>query len=324
MSNGTPAQDASTQYSFGNPPPLGNPVTGAMIGTDPAAPQFEPIRKYRGDSLLQTFRMRDRLRNKAPMIGYGLGLANPEIARMIASAGFDFIFIDWEHTAIGIKEVTELIRWINLTGEGTTAVVVRVPTHEHNWIAWALDAGASGIILPHTETVEQAKAAVAAARFYTQGGHRSYPPFAMPLGINDGDHKDNALPWDIYNRSAVILQLESKKGADNADAIAAVEGVDGLMCGHMDLRFDLGLGYGGAMDEPEYLEGVGKILSAAKKHGDKPVLTFAQGPAAQEKLIQAGFRMLMVGSDGMDLAAGMRKQLNGAHEVVKNAWKPNP
>ena len=46
----------------------------------------------------------------------------------------------------------------------------------------------------------------------------------MFLGIHDGDHKENNLPWDIYNRAAVICQLESKKGADNADAIAAVDG----------------------------------------------------------------------------------------------------
>lgn len=61
--------------------------------------------------------------------------------------------------------------------EGAMHAVVRVPTHGHEWIAWALDAGAAGVLIPHTETVEQVKASVAAARFGPQG-HRSFPPFA--------------------------------------------------------------------------------------------------------------------------------------------------
>lgn len=306
---------AQEQFSFGNPPPLGNPAMGQLMGTPAPIKQFLPIRQFRGDCLLQPMRMRERMQRPEPMIGYGIGLPSPDVARVVAASGADFVFIDWEHTAMGIKEVTELIRWVSLGSEGTCAVIVRVPTHEHNWIAWALDAGASAVVLPHTDTPEQAKAAVDAARFYTEGGHRSYPPFSMFLGIHDGDHKNNDLPWNIYNRAAVICQIESKLGADNADAICKVEGVDGLMCGHMDLRFDLGLGYGGDMQEPSYLEGLGKILTAAKTNGDKPVLSFAMGPAVQ-KLYEAGFRMLMVGADGMSLATHMRQVLADAHGMV--------
>ena len=104
------------------------------------------------------------------------------------------------------------------------------------------------------------------------------------------------------------------------DAPLTRRAVDGLMCGHMDLRFDLGLGYGGPMEEAPYMEAVGKILAAAKKNDDKPVMSFAQGPAV-EKLFRAGFRLLMAGADGMSLAAHMRTTLASAHETVAKVMK---
>ena len=88
------------------------------------------------------------------------------------------------------------------------------------------------------------------------------------------------------------------------------------MVGHMDLRFDMKLGYGGPMDEPEYLSAVGTIMAAAKKHRDIPVLTFAQGSAAQTKLLKAGFRMLMVGADGTSLCQALRDVLIEANNTV--------
>ena len=73
--------NGTTPYSFGNPPPMGNPAMGELIGTPGPAPQLIPMRNYRPDSLAQPFKMRDRLKEPVPMIGYGLGLAAPEVAR---------------------------------------------------------------------------------------------------------------------------------------------------------------------------------------------------------------------------------------------------
>lgn len=77
--NGTNGQ--ATAFNYGKPPPMGNPLFGEFVGTPAAPPQFEEMRKYRGDCLVQPFRMRERMRNKEVMIGYGLGLATPDIAR---------------------------------------------------------------------------------------------------------------------------------------------------------------------------------------------------------------------------------------------------
>lgn len=75
------------------------------------------------------------------------------------------------------------VQAINYHSEGRMFPIVRVPNHGHEWIAWALDAGAAGVIIPHTETVEQARAAVRAARFAPLG-ERSFPPFVSKYKVS--------------------------------------------------------------------------------------------------------------------------------------------
>ena len=84
-----------------------------------------------------------------------------------------------------------------------------------------------------------------------------------------------------------------------------------------DLRFDLGIGFAGTYQEPEYVESLNKIMTAAKTHGDKPVLTFAMGEQQVAMRFQQGFRLLMVGADCIDIARGMRQNLSMATETVK-------
>ena len=84
------------------------------------------------------------------------------------------------------------VQTISYHSEGRMLPIVRVPNHGHEWIAWALDAGAAGVIVPHTETVEQARAAVRAARFAPLG-ERSFPPFVSKY------------PLTSPNRSARLL-----------------------------------------------------------------------------------------------------------------------
>ena len=81
-------------YSWGNAPPMGDPRTGALFGTDAAAPQFLPIKQFRGGSLSQPFYMRERLRRKEPMIGYGVGLPNADAARYVPVQTLDRKDID--------------------------------------------------------------------------------------------------------------------------------------------------------------------------------------------------------------------------------------
>lgn len=124
------ADDAAAQnFDYGNPPPLGNSLFGAMVGVAPPPPQDPPMRNYRPNSLSQPFNLVDRFKTGKPSLGYGLLLGSPYLARIIGAGGYDWVMIDWEHTPMSIREVTELIRWVQYASEGQTASVVR-------WVKW--------------------------------------------------------------------------------------------------------------------------------------------------------------------------------------------
>ncbi|KAG6824950.1 hypothetical protein H0H93_001314, partial [Arthromyces matolae] len=118
--------------------------------------------------------------------------------------------------------------------------LVRVPSHTHEWVTWALDAGAGGIVIPHTETVDQVKASIAAARFPPHG-HRSYAPFAVINGVQDSAPEGKSWLDVASEHCAVIPQIESRKGVENLEEIMQVPGVDAIMIGFIDLGLDLGL-----------------------------------------------------------------------------------
>jgi len=305
-------------YSFGNPPPMGNEFFGSMLGIEPPMPQSIPMRNYRPYSLGQPYDLRQRLKHGKVMTIGGLAFCNADIARLLAGIGYDLVFVDWEHSPMSIRELTELIRWVNYASEGNTAVVVRVPNFEHTYIAWALDAGASGIIIPHCETVEQAKSVVAAARFpYGEGGKRSFPPFGMWLGVNDGAAPGKIL-FDIWNTAAVILQIESGLGANNAEELLSVPGVDAVMVGHGDLRMDLGLMPGSHGPEPIYLEAVDKICKAAQRN-KLPMMSFVRGHDDVVIKAKQGVTLFICGADGFMLAAAARANVAETKKAIEDA-----
>lgn len=142
----------------------------------------------------------------------------------------------------------------NFQSEGTTTSIVRVPTHGHEWVAWALDAGAGGVVFPHSETAEEARHAVDSARFPPEG-KRSYPPVAVLPGLTDGLPVGKKSMLEVWNNNAAVLMQivgpfdpflihlsmdvtdcswglqESRLGAENAEEILSVPGVDGCMIG---------------------------------------------------------------------------------------------
>ncbi|KAG6807723.1 hypothetical protein H0H93_001169, partial [Arthromyces matolae] len=132
------------------------------------------------------------------------------------------------------------IHTVKLYSQGKIIPLVRVPNHSHEWVTWALDAGAGGIVIPHMETVDQVKASIAAARFPPHG-HRSYAPFAVINGVQDSAPEGKSWLDVASEHCAVIPQIESRKGVENLEEIMQVPGVDAIMIGFIDLGLDLGL-----------------------------------------------------------------------------------
>ncbi|WWC69045.1 uncharacterized protein I206_102981 [Kwoniella pini CBS 10737] len=306
------------QHPFGTPPSFGDANFAQFFGV-PAAPEQDPsMLNYRGHTLHHTFDLRSRMAisREKPMIGtFYAAFPHPTVARMIGQAGYDYVLLDWEHTPYTPESIVELIKIIQYAGEGKTAVIVRVPALEHQYAAW--DAGASGVIFPHISTVEQAKKAISACRF-PPVGNRSGPPNAMQFGYNDGAPNGGGV-FEIWGKAAVILQIEDEEGANNADALGALEEVDGLMLGPGDLAFSLGLTFADIGKDERWLSCVQKVFTAAKDHKKASLMPGMNSQQASAHL-QSGVTMLCVSNDSMIMAQGLRQELVSAHEQLQ-AWK---
>lgn len=158
-----------------------------------------------------------------------------------------------------------LIQTIQFYSEGKTFPVVRIPTHGHELIACALDAGAAGIICPHIETAQQVRDMVAAAK-YAPLGHRSMPPFTLIKGLTDHSPPGGDVIETANEHAAVIPQIESGLGIENLEEICQVPGVDAIMIGSGDLRMDIGLPLALHGDEPEFLRCMERATSVCKKY----------------------------------------------------------
>jgi 2-keto-3-deoxy-L-rhamnonate aldolase RhmA len=184
------------------------------------------------------------------------------IARIAAEAGAEFVIFDMEHTGWSI----ETIRGLIATSRAADLVpMVRVPATEYNLIARPLDVGAMGLMIPMVETGEQAQYIVDSAK---------YPP-AGKRGAAFGVAHDDYSGGDIIAKMAsaneeglLIAQIETGQGVENAEAIAAVDGIDILWIGHFDLTNSLGIP--GQFSHPAYLEAVDRVLAACANHGKTP------------------------------------------------------
>jgi 2-keto-3-deoxy-L-rhamnonate aldolase RhmA len=203
------------------------------------------------------FDIRQALVQRNLTIGSWLQLGSPGAAEILANAGYEWLGLDCEHTAASTEVIEQVSRAIH--GRGP-ALLVRVTHCDTLEIRRALDVGANGIIVPLVESVDDARRAVAAAK---------YPPQGV-RGYCFGRMNNWGVDFDSYavqanNRTAVVLMIESRAGVENVDAIASVPGVDGLFIGPYDLSGSYGIV--GQMDHPLMKEARQRILNAARKAG---------------------------------------------------------
>jgi 4-hydroxy-2-oxoheptanedioate aldolase len=238
-----------------------------------------------------------KLKEGKQIVGGTVSSSDPEIYSAMANAGFDFLWIEMQHSPLTHHEVARMI-W---AGKGTPAIpFVRVPDSTEGDIQKAVDNGALGIIIPMVETVEKARAGVRFAKF---------PPIGKR---SQGGGQYGALWGNDYRRTAndnimVVAMIESPDGVAIADQIAAVPGVDVVFVASTDLGSFSGYKQG----EPQYESLVTKIHDVTLKAGlklggplawkNRPGYTFFQGPG-ETSLIRSGAQAAL----GMAPVAGTR------------------
>jgi 2-dehydro-3-deoxyglucarate aldolase/4-hydroxy-2-oxoheptanedioate aldolase len=212
----------------------------------------------------------------------------PGISRILANAGARFAIYDMEHTGLGF----ETLKWLFATTRGLEMEpMVRVPTGEYTWIARALDLGARGVMVPMVESQEQAEALARACRYPPEGRRGAAFGFAQ-CDYLGGDVAEKMR--DYHARTLLIAQIETERGLQNVEAIAAVDGVDVLWVGHFDLSNFMGIP--GQFDHPDFLAAMKHVAQVAKKHG-KIAGFMATDKAWVERAKAMGYTMMAAGTD---------------------------
>jgi 4-hydroxy-2-oxoheptanedioate aldolase len=226
-------------------------------------------------------------------VGFWSGLASPIAAEIIAGAGFDWVVIDGEH---GPNDIVTLLPQLQAMRGGTAEPVFRVPWNDAVIIKRALDVGARSLLIPFVQNADEARRAVAATRYPPLGIRGvSVAPRANDFGRVKGYHASAHLD------TCVIVQLETRAALEQIDAVAAVEGVDGLFIGPSDLAADFG--HLGNPKRPEVQaairEAAQRIRATAKSAG-----TLSGSVDDVESYFEMGFNFTATGSDVGVLARG--------------------
>ena len=227
------------------------------------------------------------------------------IAKIVEAAGVDFVLIDMEHTGHEMDTIADLLAWFKAT---PVAPFVRVPQPRYHFLARVMDAGALGVMVPNVETAEEAKTVVGAVKYAPLGKR------GVGLGTAHTDYvmpEDPRAYFEEANRTTtVICQIESVRGVENAEAIAAVEGVDILWVGHYDLTMSMGIP--GDFRAPRFLEAMKRVAGAARKRGKAAGIQPGSLEQAEE-WFALGFNVFSWGTD----AAVYRRALAGGIEALR-------
>jgi 2-keto-3-deoxy-L-rhamnonate aldolase RhmA len=238
---------------------------------------------------------------KGTLLGASVSLGSISCAQIIARSGFDWAFIDMEHAPQSAREVTELTHAIVGASVGQCVPIIRAPSHGVEWIKWALDSGAAGVIIPMVRSRAEC-AEIIQRSLYPPLGQRSFGPFHAPFANMDR-HSDMGTYMSKTSKTLAILpMIESVEGVEHAEEILSVKGVTGCFVGPYDLRLSMGLP-GGDGEEPVFIQALEKILSIGKRYGLE-IGTVAGSERAAKRKKEMGFSFLLVGSDGAFLASG--------------------
>jgi 2-keto-3-deoxy-L-rhamnonate aldolase RhmA len=236
---------------------------------------------------------KQKLMERKPVVGGTVYTSDPNIYCAMAEAGFDFLWIEMQHSPLGYSDVAKMIRACR---DAPAVPFIRVPDATEGDIQKAMDIGALGIIVPMVSTVEKAEAAVRYA-MYPPEGRRS-----------QGGGQYRVLYGSDYRRTVnenlvIVAMIESLDGVENVDEIAAVPGVDVVFAA----SGDLGSFSGYAREDPRYEAMIDRIreatLSAGKKLGgpfvwhDREGFRFFQA-SSEAGLIRSGAKVLLESAKG--------------------------
>jgi 2-keto-3-deoxy-L-rhamnonate aldolase RhmA len=252
-------------------------------------------------------------------MGICLTLESLSAAHLMGRAGFDWALIDMEHSPYTAREATAIVHALTVGSFSKCASLIRVPTLSNEWVKWALDSGATGIVAPMLQSRAEAEQLVRWARYPSQHptGQRSFGPGQAVWADLSQDSDMAKYVGKTSNDVAVVAMIESKAGIANAEGIMSTSGLSGIFIGPVDLRMSLGLpGMDG--DEPEYRDLLRKLVAMAKKNG-LFIGIYSGSPSILKEHKKLGFDYFLVTSDSQSMVNGATAVLQGCRAAAKDA-----
>jgi 2-keto-3-deoxy-L-rhamnonate aldolase RhmA len=247
--------------------------------------------------------LRARLHSDDLLVGAFLSIPDQAVASILGRSGFDFVVIDVEH---GPFTLTSLRACVEALEPAPAATIVRVAANDPVLIKQALELGVDGVQVPAVGSVEEAAAAIRAARFAPEGNRG--------IGLGRGSGYGSHLPRYLREANAataVIVMIEDAAGTANAAEIAATEGLDGIVIGPFDLS--AGLGVIGEPRHPAVVEAIVRIVEAARA---SRVSVGTACPAEEvASFVAQGMRLMTIFVDVLALASSAGQ----AVEVARSA-----
>lgn len=233
---------------------------------------------------------RARLEAGEVSIGVGLRVSRTvDIAKAMKTAGYDWLFIDLEHSPISIDTASQIS--VAALDAGITPLV-RVPWMEHAIATRVLDNGALGIVMPHVDTADQAREVVNRLKYPPQG-HRSV---AGGSAVFDFAKVDVGESIAAINASILVtVMIETPEAVANAEEIAAVDGVDVLLIGTGDLTTEMGIP--GQPGHQRIIAAYETVIAACRKHGKWAGMGGAYEEPDLRRYIGMGVRMVLASGD---------------------------
>jgi 4-hydroxy-2-oxoheptanedioate aldolase len=242
-----------------------------------------------GEFAVRHNRVKKTLREGRPSFGTWLSAGDLFASRILARLNFEWLTLDLEHSPIDWSQAAMIF---GAVADAGGVPLARVPKGNHDYIKRVLDAGAWGIVVPMVDTVEQAKLAIAAAK-YPPVGNRSLGGGMHSLNF---DCSSQEYFQHANDEILVVLQTESPRGVANAEEIYSLPGVDAIFIGPVDLRAQMRKPDGTEATDEEFEAAIQKVIAVGRKTGT-PTGMHIMDPAIALERAKQGMQFIAVGSD---------------------------
>ena len=259
-------------------------------------------------SLTKRNKIKQSLKDGRTVVGtMVVEMRTAEIARMLGASGFDFIFVDMEHSSYSLETLTDIVLAAKFVG---LVCLARIGDPQYHLIARTLDAGAQGLMIPRVETEETVTSILKFAK-YPPWGERGFGVRSIVSNYEDMSVSDRMVEQN--EDTMVILQIERKKAIEDIEELVSVKGVDAAIIGPQDLS--ISLGHPGDHHHPKFIEAVKKVVDACERCG----VTSGIHTANMEDLLfwaARGMRMLTFSSDGALLQSAASRAVSEIRTAI--------